>query len=68
VSYEMFVSVGGKSKSYAAKGNSITGEMKNVLKTMKPGQTVIFQKMVAKMDKPGTSPRPLDGNIIIHVK
>ena len=68
VSYEMFVSVGGKSKSYAAKGNRITGEMKSVLKTMKPGQTVIFQKLVAKMDKPGTTARPLDGNIIIHVK
>lgn len=64
----MFVSVGGKSKSYPAKGNRLTAEMKNILKTMKPGQTVIFQKLVAKMAKPGSAPRVLDGNIIIHVK
>jgi len=46
----------------------LTGEMKSVLKTMKPGQTAIFQKVVAQMDKPGSTPRPLDGNIIIQVK
>ncbi len=67
-SFEMFVSVGGKSKSYPAKGNRLTGNMKNVLKTMKPGQTVIFQKLVAQMAKPGAPTRPLDGNIIVHVK
>lgn len=68
VSFEMFVSVGGKSKSYPAKGNRLTGEMKNILRSMKPGQTVIFQKLVAQMAKPGASPRVLDGNIIVHVK
>ncbi len=68
VSFEMFVSVGGKSASYRAKGNRLTGEMKGVLRTMKPGQTVIFQKLVAQMAKPGAPTRPLDGNIIIHVK
>ena len=67
-SFEMFVSVGGKSAVYTARGNRLTGEMKSVLKTMKPGQTAIFQKVVAQMDKPGSTPRPLDGNIIIQVK
>ena len=67
-SFEMFVSVGGKSAVYTARGNRLTGEMKSVLKTMKPGQTAIFQKVVAQMDKPGSAPRPLDGNIIIQVK
>jgi hypothetical protein len=67
-SFEMFVSVGGKSAVYTAKGNKLTGEMKSVLRTMKPGQTAIFQKVVAQMDKAGSTARPLDGNIIIHVK
>jgi gliding motility-associated protein GldM len=66
--FDMFVSVGGKSQSYTANGNQLSGEMSNILKSMKPGQTVIFQKISAVMDKPGAKPLPLDGNIIIQVK
>ncbi|MCB0490734.1 MAG: hypothetical protein KDC99_19840, partial [Cyclobacteriaceae bacterium] len=66
--FEMFVSVGGKSQSYTANGNQLTTEMSGILRSMKPGQTVIFQKISAVMDKPGAKARPLDGNIIIHIK
>jgi gliding motility-associated protein GldM len=66
--FEMFVSVGGKSSTLKAKGGKLTSQMVGILKKMKPGQTVIFQKVVAQMDKPGAPKVSLDGNIIVHVK
>lgn len=68
IQFEMFVSVGGKSSTLKAKGGRLTGQMTNILKKMKPGQTVIFQKVVAKMDKAGAEKVALDGNVIVHVK
>lgn len=66
--FEMFISVGGKSQTLKANGNKITPAMKSILRQMKPGQTVIFNKVMAVMAKPGAQPRPLDGSIIVNVK
>lgn len=68
LSFEMFVSVNGKSQVLKAKNNRLTSQMKGILGKMKPGQTVIFQKVVAQMDKPGSPKVPLNGSIIVHVK
>lgn len=68
LSFEMFVSVGGKSSTFKARSGKLTPEMIKILKSMKPGQTVIFQKVVAQMDRPGAGKVPLDGNVIVHVK
>jgi len=68
LSFEMIVTVNGKQSTEKSKSGRLTGNMTKILKSMKPGQTVIFHKVVAKMDKPGASKVVLDGSIIIHVK
>ncbi|MGB0403124.1 MAG: gliding motility protein GldM [Salibacteraceae bacterium] len=66
--FEMFVSVGGKSSTFKSKSGKLTAQMIKILKSMKPGQTLIFQKVVAQMDRPGAGKVPLNGNIIVHIK
>ena len=42
--------------------------MVKILGGMKPGQSVVFHKIKAKMDKAGSKPIRLDGSVIISVK
>ncbi|MBD79370.1 MAG: hypothetical protein CL840_10645 [Crocinitomicaceae bacterium] len=68
LSFEMIVTVNGKQSTEKSKSGRLTPKMISILKSMKPGQTVIFHKVVAKMDKAGAQKVSLDGSVIIHVK
>ncbi len=65
--FKITVSAKGKSKTYNAKSNRITPEMKRVLKTMSPGQSIIVKDLVAKRSDAKLG-QPLDGNLIIEIK
>jgi len=66
-SFKMVVSAGGKSSTYSANGNRITGEMKNTMKKMSKGQNIIIKDIVAQRSDGGNKVA-LDGNLIIELQ
>ncbi|MDA9820627.1 gliding motility protein GldM [Salibacteraceae bacterium] len=65
--FKITVSAKGKTKTYNATSNRITPEMKGVLKTMSPGQSIIIKDLVAKRSDAKVG-QPLDGNLIIEIQ
>ena len=64
--FEMSVTVGGLRQDLKSPNNRLTPEMKGILSKMKPGQSVVFRKIVAKR-YPDGKPEVLNGSIIIDV-
>jgi gliding motility-associated protein GldM len=66
--FKMTVTAKGKSKTMNAKSNRVTSEMKNVIKTMSPGQQIIIKDFKAKRSDQSGGGGALDGNLIIEIK
>lgn len=64
--FEMTVTVGGMRQDLKSPNNRLTPDMQNILKSMRPGQTVVFRKITAKR-YPDGSPEILNGSIIIDI-
>ncbi len=65
--FKVTVQAGSKSKTYPIKGNRMTAEIKNIVKTMSPSQHIIIKDIVAQRSDGGNR-LPLDGNLIIEIK
>ena len=68
IGFEMIVTVKGKQSTLKSNSFKLTPDMVKILGGMKPGQSVVFHKIKAKMDKAGSKPIRLDGSVIISVK
>lgn len=66
-SFEMTVTVGGKSQTLKSGNNQLTSQMTSIFKSIPPGQKIIIDNIVAER-VPGGKPSPIPGNLIIEIK
>jgi gliding motility-associated protein GldM len=66
-SFDMTVTIAGKSQTLKSTNNQLTQQMKDIFKGVTPGQKIIIDNIIAER-VPGGKPTPLTGNLIIEIK